>query len=400
MLSSFKEAVSWDGAANLQQASNSVSARSLTLGIIASEFPPEYGGMQEHALGLVENLARDHRILVYTSEGLGYETDNPNITMKPVMQWQAAFDLPRLRLEPVDAWITLNAGLAPYSLGLSAPVFAYVHGNDFSRPWHPFPSRSIRLMRKLSGGERLIGCWQARRISAGLRSSRWIFANSAFSRDLCIRLRGVSAERFSVVPPGVRTQFFQTTDPGTSKRLRLVTVSRLTNNSQRKNIDGVLQAVALLKGEIDIQYTVIGDGDDLARLRGLTVQLGIEASVRFLGAVDTAAVIAEFGRSDVFIMTVKPNNKDVEGFGMVYAEAAATGLPSIGTNIGGIPEVIENGVTGVLLDDVSPAGIADGLRRFLHQRHKFDRAKIRSRAERFSSPACTAMIAETITSLV
>lgn len=356
--------------------------------------------MQEHARGLVENLSRDHRIAVYTSRSLGYETDNPNITMKPVLQWQAAFDLPLLRLEPVDAWITLNAGLTPYSLGLSAPVFAYVHGNDFSRPWHPFPNRSMRLAGRLGGSERMVRRWQARRITAGLRSSRWIFANSAFSRDLCIRMYGVSPERFSVVPPGMRPEFFQSLDPAPSEQLRLVTVSRLTTSSERKNIDGVLQAVALLKGEIDIRYTIIGDGDDLERLRALAVQLGIEASVRFLGSVDTATVIAEFGRSDVFIMAVRPNNEDVEGFGMVYAEAAATGLPSIGTNIGGIPEVIENGVTGILLDDVSPAGIADGIRRFLHQRHGFDRATTRSRAERFSSAACTAMMAETIIRLV
>ncbi len=375
--------------------------RTLRIGVIASEFPPGHGGMQEHARGLVDNLARDHRVCVYTTRGSEIEIGARDVSVRPVMDWQLRGDLRELERDTVDAWITLNAGLAPYSLGLAAPLFAYVHGNDFTRPWHPHPDRRVRLARRLCG-EGVVQRWRRARIGAGLRGARWMFANSAFSRGLCARLYRVPAERITVVPPGMRADFFRRTDPGASLRLRLVTVSRLAHDAERKNIDGVIEAVAALKGELELSYTVIGDGDDLPRLRALAARLGISDRVRFLGSVGTEAIIEEFGRSDAFVMAVRPSRGDidVEGFGMVYAEAAATGLPSIGTRTGGIPEVIEDGVTGLLLHDVSSAGIAEGLRRFQHRRHQFDRDTIRSKAERFSASSCTAAIAETIASMI
>lgn len=60
-------------------------------------------------------------------------------------------------------------------------------------------------------------------------------------------------------------------------------------------------------------------------------------------------------------MAVKPGEGDVEGFGMVYGEAAASGLPSIGTLTSGMPEVVEHGATGLLLDNISARGIAGRL---------------------------------------
>ncbi len=355
--------------------------------------------MQEHARGLVESLAQDHKVSVYTSRGYGFQTHNRNIDIKPVMHWEMPRDLPELEREPVDAWITLNAGLAPYAVTLSAPLFAYVHGNDFARPWHPHPGRPLRLARRLFG-QGIVERWRTRQIGAGLHSARWIFANSAFSRGLCAEMYAVPEDRFTVVPPGMRPDFFKVTNPGVSTSMRLVTVARLTTNAERKNIDGVIEAIALLKGEMAVAYTVIGDGDDLPRLRGLADRLGVGADVRFLGSVGTERVIEEFGRSDAFVMAVKPSEGDVEGFGMVYAEAAATGLPSIGTDTGGIPEVIENGVTGLLLVDVSPAGIAEGLRNFRRHKGDFNRSMIRAKAERFSAPSCTATIAETIATMI
>ena len=373
--------------------------RSLNIGVIASEFPPDHGGMQEHARGLVDCLAADHRISVFTSPGRSLDMFDRNVVMKPVMRWRMSHDLPELERQPMDAWITLNAGLAPYSLGLSAPLFAYVHGNDFTRPWLPLPDRPVRLARRICG-DRFVQGWRTRQISSGLRAARWMFANSAFSRDLCAHLYGLPGERISVVPPGMREEFFGNGHPGASDRLRLVTVSRLTRNAERKNISGVLEAIALLKGELAVSYTVIGDGDDLARLREMAVSLGISGDVCFLGSVETSAIIEEFGRSDAFIMAVQPSETDVEGFGMVYAEAAAGGLPSIGTRTGGISEAIEHGVTGMLLDDVSAQGIADGLRAFRRCQTNFDRNVIQARTRRFSNAACTAMITDVIRAMI
>ena len=373
--------------------------RPLNIGVIAAEFPPDHGGMQEHARGLVDCLAVDNRISVFTSSGPSLDMFDRNVVMKPVMRWRMSHDLPELERQPVDAWITLNAGLAPYSLGLSAPLFAYVHGNDFTRPWLPLPDRPVRLARRICG-DGFVQRWRRRQISTGLRAARWMFANSAFSRDLCAGLHGLPVDRISVVPPGVREEFFSDGRPGPADRLRLVTVSRLARNAGRKNVSGVLEAIALLKDELAVSYTVIGNGDDLTRLREMAMSLGVAEDVRFLGSVETPTIIEEFGRSDAFILAVKPDETDVEGFGMVYAEAAAGGLPSIGTRTGGIAEAIEHGVTGMLLDDVSAPGIADGLRAFRRCQMDFDRRLIQARTRRFSNAACAAMISDAIRAMI
>ena len=371
----------------------------LRIGVIASELPPEHGGMQEHARGLISCLAADHSVIVYTSAGATEGRAPAGIAVHPVLSWRASRDIPLLEQASVDAWITLNAGAASYSGQLTAPVFAYVHGNDFTLPWLPHPDRAIRLAGEFIGPSVVRG-WRQRRIGAGLHAARGVFANSDFSRGLCAQMYGISPSRIRVVPPGMRSEFFRSEDCPPARQLRLVSVSRLAAIAPRKNIDGVIEAVALLRHEIDISYTIIGDGDDLARLETLARELGVSQNVHFLGGVETSRVIDAFCQSDVFIMAVRPSGVDVEGFGMVFAEAAATGLPSIGARIGGIPEVIEDGVTGLLLDDVSASGIADGLRTFHRQRHDFDRDEIRMKAQRFSASNCTAMIAQTIAAAI
>ena len=371
----------------------------LRIGVIASELPPEHGGMQEHARGLISCLAAEHTVFVYTSAGAPQSSVPANVALHPVLSWRASRDIVVLEQARVDAWITLNAGAASYSGRLSAPVFAYVHGNDFTRPWLPHPDRAVRLAGAFIGPSVVQG-WRRRRIGVGLRAARGVFANSDFSRGLCARMYGIAPSRIRVVPPGMRSEFFRSEECAPARKLRLVSVSRLAARAARKNIDGVIEAVALLRHEIDISYTIIGEGDDLARLRMLASQLGVAQDVHLLGAVDTSGVIDAFCQSDVFIMAVKPSGVDVEGFGMVFAEAAATGLPSIGARIGGIPEVIEDGVTGLLLDDVSAAGIAEGLRAFHRRRQDFNRAEIRMKAQRFSAFNCTAMIAQTIAAAI
>lgn len=355
--------------------------------------------MQEHARSLIGCLAVDHEIEVFTGVDASPDSAIRSVTRNPVLHWQMKRDLAVLSQTRVDAWITLNAGLASYSVGLRAPTFAYVHGNDFLRPWLPFPERRIRLARRISG-EAVVQGWRHRQIADGLRAVRWAFSNSAFSRDLCARLYRLPEERFSVIAPGIAPEFFQVSDPGQSGTLRLITVSRLSTQSRRKNIDTVLEAIALLRGAIPIRYTVVGDGDDLPRLKAIAAGLGLADQVCFRGGIEQQALVDEFACHDAFILAVRPTEGDVEGFGMVFAQAAASGLPSIATAAGGIPEVVEDGVSGMLVDDLSASGLASALRRFRALQGSFDRLAIRRLAERFSAPACTAAMVRTITRMI
>ena len=90
---------------------------------------------------------------------------------------------------------------------------------------------------------------------------------------------------------------------------------------------------------------MVGDGDDRARLETFTNTLGIAGNVRFHGAVDDAQLQSLLSNAHVFVM---PSKK--EGFGIVFLEAMAAGLPCIGANHGGTPEVVEHGKSGFLIE--------------------------------------------------
>jgi len=371
----------------------------MKFGIIAPEFPPEAGGMQEHAARLVECLARDHEVRLFTGHARARALVPEGVIVESAMRWRESADMPRLSRAGVEAWLVLNAGISPYICQLREPAFAYVHGNDLVHPWYPRASNIVRLARRLLPPERRDGFttrWRRRHIARGLQAARMVITNSRFTRELCLAATTLAPDSVAVVAPGIGTEFFQTVQRRPDNCLRIMTTARLEGGARRKNIDGVLEAVARLRGELDIFYTVVGDGNDRARLERRALELGIGEQVSFTGHVGRQRLRCLLASSHLFVMAVSPSAKDVEGFGMVYAEAAAAGLPSLATATGGTPDAVKHGVTGILLPDGSPAAIADGIRQFQRERDRFDPKVIQSFARNLSAARCTARLVSLI----
>ena len=374
------------------------------IGIITNDLPPARGGMQEHARELMICLAAEHQVLICSTRLTDMAV--ANVQIAPMMSGVLSDDVKQLNRCPVDIWITLSAGLASYAQWLAKPTFAYVHGNDLIHPWQPNPTLPIRARRwaqHWAGKVDLEGpvvAWRRKKVRQGLHATRGTFSNSHFTKSLCSQMYKLSEDRITVVHPGISNKYYQPHHARMSSVLRLVTVSRLDVGASRKNITGVLEAIALLKGEIDIRYSVIGTGNDKARLIALARYLAVEDSVDFLGDLSGEEIAAVLSSNDLFAMVVRPSETDVEGFGMVYAEAAASGLPSIATATGGIPDAVIDGVTGILLNDISPGGIADGLRRFRRDQERFDQNTLRTFAEGFSAASCTRRMMDTIEALL
>jgi glycosyltransferase involved in cell wall biosynthesis len=134
----------------------------------------------------------------------------------------------------------------------------------------------------------------------------------------------------------------------------LLSISRLDASERAKGIDTVIRALPALIGlHPSLTYRVVGDGRDRSRLAGLAAEVGVSAHVEFLGVVDDAQIVAELRACSVFVL---PSTK--EGFGFVFIEAMALGKPVVGARAGAVPEVVADGVTGLLVD----AGDVDGLR--------------------------------------
>lgn len=359
-------------------------SRARRLGMIAPEFPPDLGGMAELAGGLAQALAASWELDLFTLPRRGLPA--VSFAQHPDLSLVFARDAARLERAGVAAWLAMNAGLAPLAGHLSAPFFTYFHGNDFLQPWLPCgPALFERLRRPYLGIVR--HALRRAALRRALPRVRHVFTNSRNTARLITERLGVEPGRIGVVAPGVGEDFFQPHESPSGGPLRLLTVARLTRYTARKNVDGVLEAIALLRGKLDLRYTVAGDGDDRPRLERLASALGLAGQVRFAGRVEREELLACYRDADLFVLTPRATANDVEGFGIVYVEAAASGVPVLGSRAGGATDAIEEATNGLLIDDASPAAIAAGIERFAAERERFSPERVRGFAEAFRWPA-------------
>ncbi len=128
-------------------------------------------------------------------------------------------------------------------------------------------------------------------------------------------------------------------------------VGTIARMEPRKNQSAVIRAVAALRQSgLPIAYVCAGDGEERQRLQALVSELGIQDWVRFTGAVPEAEKVMTYGACDFCAMPSIRVGEMIEGFSIVFLEAGAAGTPSICGNIGGQPEAVLDGRTGLVVD--------------------------------------------------
>jgi phosphatidylinositol alpha-1,6-mannosyltransferase len=240
----------------------------------------------------------------------------------------------------------LPEGLAALAAA-RGPVVCWLHGEELG-----YASTS----RELS--------WLARRV---YRRCAAVIANSANSRDLLIRDWGIDPSKISVVHPGVDPSRFRPDTDGSTIRARLGIGSELVLLSvgrlqRRKGHDMALQAIAQVRDTCAVRYVITGDGPHRTELERLAQDLGLEGVVDFVGSVPEADLPAWYAAADVFLLPNRLDGVDFEGFGIVFLEAAASGLPVIAGRSGGAVEAVVDGVTGMLVEPTNVEAIAGAIR--------------------------------------
>lgn len=363
----------------------------LRIGIIAPELVDAPGGMPEFARRLAGGLAENDIVTVYAPT----TTSDPHAdwTCRTILSKDLARDGEMLAEEHHDVWFACNAALVALAPRLDAPLIAYCNGNDVLNPWitypHPWVERLSDMHVVWRLHEPVLERVRRRDIRRGLRSTASLVANSSNTARIVEREHPGTADKTSVIPPGVGEDFFQTASSSGNGTLRLLTVARLEGWTARKNVDGVLRALTMLPPDLRVRYTVIGDGDDRGRLEALAASLELGGRVHFAGSVSYPELLAAYRGTDLFIMASRARENDVEGFGIVYLEAAASGVPSICSRAGGATDAVRDGETGIVLDGAEPEDIAAGIERFVRERARFDPGRIRAFAEAFRWPAIT-----------
>jgi colanic acid/amylovoran biosynthesis glycosyltransferase len=179
---------------------------------------------------------------------------------------------------------------------------------------------------------------------------------------------GARPERVVVHRTGIdlRRWPYREREPSRDGRLRLVTVGRLV---EKKGIEHAVRAVRILVDRgVDVEYRVLGDGPLRERLAALTEELGVADRVILHGRHGQEKVRGGLEESDVLVAaSVTAADGDEEGIPNVLKEAMALGLPVVGSRHAGIPELIEDGVSGLLVPERDEGALADALQRLVRE---------------------------------
>ncbi len=310
-------------------------------------FPPTHGGIETLMKGMADALSTTGRDVQVFADGYRThaEIDHDAGLEYPVRRfggpkpwrrrrkgWSAGAFLETHAVDTIicDSWKSAEH-TARRARHAGVPLVCLAHGNDVL-----VPDRGRRR----------------RRVARVLRLAHKVVANS---RDTASRVRSLSIadSRIAIVHPGVvppRVDRAECADVAPPGRPRLLTLGRI---EARKGHDFVIRSLpALLALHPDLSYVIAGDGPARAPLEKLVDSLGLRDHVCFTGAVSESEKAALIASSDLFVMASRfePASRSVEGFGIVYLEAAWCGVPSVAGRSGGAGDAVIDGVTGALCD--------------------------------------------------
>ena len=330
--------------------------------IVTNDFPPRRGGIQSFVHALASRLP-EGSVTVYAPSwdgAVAFDSRQPF----PVIRHPTSLMLPvpsvgrrggRI-LHEYSCDTVLFGAAAPLGLLASSlrragarRIVALTHGHEAG--WAALPGARA-LLRRIGDSVDVM-----------------TYLGEYFRARLARALSPQAAARMERLAPGVDTAAFRPGAGGEAIRQRLgigrdrpvvVCVSRMV---PRKGQDTLIRAwprvLASAPGKPVL--LLVGDGPYRAELRRLAQRIGVADSIRFTGPVPWEELPAYYDAGDVFAMPCRTRRRglDVEGLGIVYLEASATGLPVIGGDSGGAPDAIINGETGYVVPGRDATGVAE-----------------------------------------
>ncbi|MEQ1600161.1 MAG: glycosyltransferase family 4 protein [Methylophilaceae bacterium] len=362
----------------------------LRIGLITSEFPPDLGGVETYAWQLAKELGcrQELQITVYAPLSSASITPPAGVIIKPILQSCAELDWIKLKNEPVDVWHALSA-CHVWIANKNKPTVVSIHGNDFLSPYPltSYPALNVTGFWRFRPWvwHNLRPLWRfttQKMLVRALPRAIAILSNSQYTKDVFLAKFPECAAKTRVAWVGVDSTFFDIPRTMQGNKPRLLTVCRLSE--QRKNVDLVLRALATLKDQFDFDYVIAGEGHLRASLELLVASLGLASQVRFVGRVSDNELRQLYAQADLFVLTASIIPRSHEGFGIVYLEAAASGVPSLAARLAGAAEAVAEGRSGFFVEQTDVSSIGDALARFLSGEVHFDAQICRNFARDFS----------------
>jgi glycosyltransferase involved in cell wall biosynthesis len=220
-------------------------------------------------------------------------------------------------------------------------------------------------LRNERGWVRMLLAVQARWERSNTARADRVVVPSQYSASVAHDVYGIPRPKLVVVPEPIdladwRRRFAETTR-ARSARPTVLSVARMY---PRKRLEDLLRAAGILRERIpDAQVRIVGEGPESARLRALYRELRLDDAAVLLGEVTRQRLAVEYMSAHCFCLpTVQ------EGFGLVFAEAMAAGLPVVACRAAAVPEIVEDRRTGFLVNPRSPGELATALETLLTNR--------------------------------
>jgi phosphatidylinositol alpha-1,6-mannosyltransferase len=329
--------------------------------IVTNDLPPRVGGIQYYVDQLARGLvSAGDRVTVYGSSSSGWE-DHDRVAPYTVVREPTSTLLPtptvlRHTLAVIERRrpdvVVFGAA---FPLGLMGPTLRRRTGVPYVAWTHGLEVSAVRA----PGGRRLL--------RAVGRDAAAITFVSHWCRDLLQPGFG-PGPRYELLPPAVDPAFHPGVD-GTAVRERfgfgddpvVVCVSRMV---ERKGQDQLIAALPELRRRVPgARLLLVGGGPHHDELVALARRFDVAEHVHFAGQVSDAELPAHYAAGDVFAMPCRERKGglEVEAFGIVFIQAQAIGRPVVAGDIGGVPDALDPGRTGLLVDGSSVTAVTDAL---------------------------------------
>ena len=256
-----------------------------------------------------------------------------------------------------------------------APEIAHIHAHFLHTP--ASVARYAAIMRGLdwSASAHAKDIWTTRswELREKLAEAAWVVTCTAVGRDVLQRLsprpdkvalvyHGLDLERFPAPGPG-ETQRRDGDGSAPAAPLVILSVGRAV---AKKGYGTLLEALARLPHGLAWRFVHIGGGPLLPELKARATHLGLAGRIDWLGAQAQEAVLARYRKADIFVLASRiAKDGDRDGLPNVLLEAQSQALPCLATRVSAIPELIEDGVSGLLVPPDDPAVLAEALARLI-----------------------------------
>jgi phosphatidylinositol alpha-1,6-mannosyltransferase len=332
--------------------------------LVTNDFPPRPGGIQSYLEQFVGHLAAtgEHQLTVYAPRWKGCE-DYDHAAAYRIVRHPGTLMLPEPGVERRMRALVAEDDIETVCFGNADPldllagrarhagaqrILASTHGHEVGWSMLPVARSALRRIGETTDVVTFVSHYTRGRFASA-------FGPRAHLQHLP---PGVDVDRFrpdAVARAELRTRY------RLGQRPTVVCVSRLV---PRKGQDMLIKALPEIRRRVDgAALVIVGGGPHGEHLHRLAREVGVTEHVVFTGGVPSAELPAHYAMADVFAMPCRTRGygMDVEGLGIVFLEASASGVPVVAGRSGGAPETVRDGETGCLVDGRSHDEIVDAI---------------------------------------